>query len=224
MADPQKIWSSSNLPTLPTVAVRLLEISKNPETEINDVIEVIKTDPAITAKILKATNSSLFGFSSKVTSIDRAVPLLGTTVVTSLALSFSLVEGAMTSGPLVGHYNSYWMQSVVHSATAEVLSKYSQGGLECEYFLAGLLMDIGRLAMLKTIGEEYRPILEAANDQQRSLSEIETEQLGFNHAEIGSKLMQNWDLPEVLVLATQLHHEPFEKLQEHATHPDFALL
>ena len=109
MIDPTKIWSSSQLPTLPSVAIHLLELSKDPETEIRDVIEVIKTDPAISAKILKSTNSSFFGFNSKVTSIDRAVPLLGTTVVTSLALSFSLVDAAMTTGPMVEHYNAYWM-------------------------------------------------------------------------------------------------------------------
>jgi HD-like signal output (HDOD) protein len=123
MANFEKIWSSTQLPTLPTVALRLIELSKDRETEIRDVIEVIKSDPAITAKILKATNSSFFCFRSQITTIDRAVPLLGKTLVTSLALSFSLVEAAMTTGPLAAHYNAYWRLSIIQACAAETLAK-----------------------------------------------------------------------------------------------------
>ena len=128
MIDPKRIWSSAQLPTLPTVAMRLLELARDPETEFKDVIGVVKTDPAITAKILKAANSSFFGFKSPVTSIERAVPLLGTTVVTTLALSFSLVDAAMSSGPLAQHYTAYWKHSIVQAVAAEVLAEqYAQG-------------------------------------------------------------------------------------------------
>ena len=68
--------------------MKLLELARDPETEFKDVIDVVKADPAITTKILKAANSSFFGFKSPVTSIERAVPLLGTTVVTTLASVF----------------------------------------------------------------------------------------------------------------------------------------
>ena len=72
MLDAKKIWSSSTLPTLPAVAVKLLDLSRDPETETGDIVKLIKTDPAICAKILQATNSPYFGFSARVTSIDRA--------------------------------------------------------------------------------------------------------------------------------------------------------
>lgn len=212
MLDPRRIWSSSQLPSLPSVAIRLLEMSKDPETELRDVIALIKTDPAISAKILKSANSSFFGLSSKVASVDRAVPLLGTTVVTSLALSFSLVEAAMTSGPLVPHYSAYWLQSVVHASAAEVLSGYRKDGLECEYFLSGLLMDLGRLAMLKTIPGEYLPVLEQAQREQRPLHAVESEQFGFDHVEIGVKLMENWSMPDSLIEAVRWHHAPSSEL------------
>ena len=224
MIDPTKIWSSSQLPTLPSVAIHLLELSKDPETEIRDVIEVIKTDPAISSKILKSTNSSFFGFNSKVTSIDRAVPLLGTTVVTSLALSFSLVDAAMTTGPMVEHYNAYWMQSIVQGVSAEVLSKYSREGLECEYFLAGLLTDLGRLAMLKTIPDEYQPALQKSADEQRDLYVVESEMLGINHVEAGIKLMENWSLSENLIKAAMLQHVPLQQLTAEAGYGDFELI
>ena len=113
MISPEKIWSSDQLPTLPAVAVRLLDLSKNPDTDIREVIETIKADPAITAKILKASNSSFFGLRSECKGIERAVPLLGTMVVTSLALSFSLSESAITEGPLKSRFDSYW-KSALH--------------------------------------------------------------------------------------------------------------
>jgi HD-like signal output (HDOD) protein/GGDEF domain-containing protein len=224
MVDPNKIWSSSQLPTLPTVAVRLLDLSRDPETEIRDVIDVIKSDPAISAKILKSTNSSFFGFKSQVTSIDRAVPLLGTTVVTSLALSFSLVEAAMTTGPLALLYNNYWKQSIVQACAAEILSKYSGKGLECEYFLAGLLADLGRLAMLKTIPRDYQPVLEAAHNEQGNLVEYESKMLGVNHVEVGTKLMENWKLPAALQQAVRLHHAPVEEIAEQESTGEFGLV
>lgn len=163
MFDPSTIWNSATLPTLPAVAVKLLELSRDPETETPQIVGLIKTDPAICAKILQATNSSFFGFSSRVTSIDRAVPLLGTTVVTSLALSFSLASDSVSSGPLQEYYRDYWKQSIIHAVAAEMIGRRCSQGLECEYFLAGLMMDIGRLAMLKTVSRDYYPVMVTAD-------------------------------------------------------------
>jgi len=224
MIDHERIWSSSQLPTLPSVAIRLLEISKNPETEIREVVEVIKADPAISAKILKSTNSSFFGLSSKVTSIDRAVPLLGTTVVTSLALSFSLVEAAMTQGPLAEHYSLYWRQSVVQGVAAQLFGELSRDGLDCEYFLAGLLADLGRLAMLKTISKDYLPVLETARDERRPLLDVEREILDIDHVTVSIKLMERWQLPASLIKATRLHHASLDELQQVAADEDFGLV
>lgn len=211
MIAPEKIWNSSQLPTLPAVAVRLLELSRDPETEISQVVAVIKSDPAIAAKILKATNSSFFGFKSQVTSLERAIPLLGTTVVTSLALTFSLVDSTMSSGPLAVHYQAYWQQSVIQALTAELISKRMKSGLDCELFLAGLLADLGRLALLKVAGTEYLPVLEAfAETPQKSLVELESEALGIDHVEVGTKLMTQWQLPESLITAIETHHASAE--------------
>ncbi len=206
MVDPKKIWSSSQLPTLPTIAMRLLELARDPETEFKDVIGVVKTDPAITAKILKAANSSFFGFKSPVTSIERAVPLLGTTVVTTLALSFSLVDAAMTSGSLAQHYTAYWKHSIVQAVAAEVLAERVAKGLAGDCFLTGLLLDLGRLAMLKTVPNDYLPVLEEWEEQGGSLKEREAARLGIDHVRVGAQLMREWKLPQQLIAAVTLHH------------------
>lgn len=122
----------------------------------------------------------------------------------------------MTSGPLARHYNDYWTQSVVQAVTAETLAEYSQGSQQSEYFLAGLLCDLGRLAMLKTIGEDYLPVLEAATEGQQGLCQLEQEMISLDHVEVGVRLMENWNLPEALVAGVRMHHAPADQLQDEA--------
>jgi two-component system, cell cycle response regulator len=194
--------------------MRLLELARDPETEFKDVIGVVKTDPAITAKILKAANSSFFGFKSPVASIERAVPLLGTTVVTTLALSFSLVDGAMTAGPLAHHYTAYWKHSIVQAVAAEVLAERFAQGVSSDCFLTGLLLDLGRLAMLKTVSNDYLPVLEEWQTKGGSLRELEAARLGIDHVRVGAQLMREWKLPQQLIAAVTSHHATVAKLLE----------
>lgn len=212
--DPNKIWNSKTLPTLPAVALRLLELSKDPETEVKAFVDVIRTDPAILAKILKSANSSFFGFKSQVVSVERAVPLLGTTVVTSLALSFSLVESAMSDGPLAPHYSSYWMQSVVQACAAEGLATFTPGhaGLACEYFQSGILIDLGRLVLLKAVPRDYLPCLMGSKIGRRPLHEVESEKLGLDHLDVGERIVRDWHLPEVLALVVRHHEDSPEQI------------
>jgi two-component system, cell cycle response regulator len=212
MIDAEKILGSSQLPTLPSVAMKLLELARDPETEFDDVIAVVKSDPAIMTKILKAANSSFFGFKSPVTSIERAVPLLGTTVVTTLALSFSLVDAAMASGPLAQHYTAYWKQSIVQAVSAEVLAEHYAKTLSSDCFLTGLLLDLGRLAILKTASQEYLPVLVDWESQGGSLPDLERARLGVDHVRIGVELMRKWKLPARLIEAVSRHHQPAERI------------
>lgn len=222
--DLRRIWSSWQLPSLPTVAVKLLELSKSVDTEVKEFIDVIKTDPALSAKLLKSANSTFIGLPSKVTSVEMAFPLLGTTVVNSLALSFSLADAAMGAGPLTEHYTAYWHQSIVQAAAAETLSSYRKDADASEYFLAGLLMDLGRLALLKTVPQDYLAVLENAIGDERNLFEAEAELLGADHAEIGAELIKNWKLPEVLSAITRHHNATIEELRALREERDFPLI
>ena len=216
MIDPQKIWQSAQLPTLPIVAFKLIELSRSPDTGIAEIVATIKSDPAIVARLLKAANSSLFGQSSKVKSIDQAVVLLGTTAVTALALGFSLVDTSLCQGPLGEAYTSYWLQSTVHATTAKMLAKRNRAANQEDLFLAGLLLDLGRLAMLKTISKEYQPVIIAASQQQCPLVEMEKQILGISHVEVGIELMRRWGMPDELMKMARWHHESLETLAANA--------
>ncbi len=220
----ERIWNSAQLPTLPAVAVRLLEIVRDPESEIRDVVETIKLDPAISAKLVKAANASYFGVRSEVKAMDRAVSILGTTVATSLALSFSLTDESLQTGPKAEHYRNFWVHSVVQAATAELIGQKLEPAQRGEYFLTGLLLELGRLAMLKTIPNEYIPVLEEAKLPGTTLSQLEEAHLGFTHVQIAQQMMTLWKLPEGIIHAAAFHHAPLEKVLELGTDPNARLL
>jgi len=209
----ERILKSQQLPTLPSVAIRLLDLTRDPETELKDVIAVVKTDPALATKILKAANSTFFGLSSPVTTIDRAIPLLGATVATSLSLSFCLSDDTMLAGALAEHYRQYWIQSIVQAAGAECLEKYTRKGAGSELFLCGLLLDIGRLAMLKTLGKHYVPVLEQSENSELPLQHCERQAYGCDHLEVGRELLRAWRIPKSFEEATALHHSELSEIQ-----------
>jgi diguanylate cyclase (GGDEF)-like protein len=196
------------------VAVRLLKLRKDPEFGIADLVEVIKDDPAITAKILKSANSTYFGLRWPVKSLEKATALLGTTVITTLALTFSLEKSAMTKGPLAEHFESYWLQSIVQATAADLLCDKGTTDAEGDPFLAGLLMDIGRLVLLTTSSETYLPVLVEAGNGPKDLHVVELQELGIDHVQIGTELMNRWNLPATMVEPIQSHHAPVDQLRE----------
>lgn len=211
----QRVLSSTNLPTLPTVAVQLLDLTTDPDVSIASVTRVIRTDPAISAKIVKAANSSYFGLTSQVTSIEAAVPLLGSTVVTSLALSFSLLSENVQTQRYESYFRALWSQSLLQGVTAETISKRYRTGNPPQCFLAGLLCDIGVLAQLNSIPEEYIQVLDRATETQTDLVVVERDMLGFDHVEIGVRLMEDWSMPTLLQEAVRQHHSAPEHLGDY---------
>ncbi len=224
MPNPQRIWSSSQLPTLPTVARELLELVRDPETTIDAVVQVIRSDPATSAKLVKAANGSYFGLRHEVKTVDRAVTLLGTTVSVSMTLSFVLADDSMKGGPIAVHYQNFWRQSLLQAVAAEALASRWKGQDAGELFLTGLLLSLGRLAMLKTIPKEYVRLLDQAQTELAPLRIVELREFGFNHVSIGAKLLENWKLPAVLVGAVNQQGASLSDLSRRAGAPDSQLV
>ena len=220
MIDPTRIWSQTQLPSLPTVAARLLELTRNPETELRQIVQVIKSDPALSAKIVRAANSTFFGVRTEVAGVERAVSLLGPTVANSLALSFALAADATDDSPAATHYRSCWQQSLVQSIAAGIIAERVNPLAVDEFAFCGLLLDVGRLALLSVCWDEYRPILETSAERGTPLDRLEADWLGIQHAEVGSRLMEHWRLPVTVVEAIRRHHAAPEWLLErkHESH------
>ena len=201
------ILASDRLPSLPEVAARIVEIARNPEPDFDRMIEAIRTDPAIAGRILKTANSALLGMRTRASSIEMAVPRLGSTMVRTLVLSFCLAEYQnKNSLNLRPWYQQIWRESLVQAATAEMLAERQPQRIDpANWFLAGLVQDIGRLALLHACRDEYvENVLEV--DDDRSQRQREKEWLGFTHVEVGLGLCRRWNLDPEIIDAIAVHH------------------
>ena len=122
MSDIDTILNSPRLPSVPGVAIRLLELTRQEDSGIRDIIDVIQADPALTARIIQAANASSLGLNRQVTSLDLAVALLGKMIVTSLALSFSLIPHTSEQAKYRDYFSAYWLRSVVQATAAKRLA------------------------------------------------------------------------------------------------------
>lgn len=214
MIDPSKLWAISQLPSLPTVAQGLLKLAANPETELRQVVQLVKADPAMSAKIVKAANSTFFGIRSEVRGIERAVSLLGPSVSNSLALSFGLSASATPDSPMAVHFHNCWKHSILQACAAAALAQRIAPQSADDFGLCGLLLEVGRLALLTTYEDEYRPVVEASVEGEIPLPQVEQDWLGIHHAEVGARLMELWKMPSVIVEAIRWHHASPTRLEE----------
>ncbi len=203
----ESILASERIPSLPEVAARIVEIARDPDPNYDQLIETIRTDPAIAGRILKTANSALLGMRTRANSIEQAVPRLGTTMVRTLVLGFCLAEYQnRNSFNLRRSYQMVWRESLTQAAVAEALGERQGGKVDpANWFLAGLLQDIGRLALLHTCGEAYvENVLEP--EDERTQRQREQEWLGFTHVEVSQGLCRKWNLESEFIDAIGVHH------------------
>ncbi len=205
----ENILSSDRLPSLPEVAVRVVEIARQPDPDFVELVETIRMDPAIAGRVLKMANSALLGMRTRASSIETAVPRLGTTMVRALVLGFCLAESQpCRSLNLRPWYQRLWRDSLMQAAAAEALAESQHGRVDhCNWFLAGLLQDIGRLAMLSVCQDDYIDHVLSVTDG-RTQVELELNHFGFTHVDVGVALCQRWNLEESMIQAIACHHHP----------------
>ncbi|TVP45409.1 MAG: GGDEF domain-containing protein [Gemmatimonadales bacterium] len=212
-----RIFSSKSLPSAPAVAIRLLELADDPDSEVRAMAAVLAMDPVLAARVLRASNSAYFGSRVEIRSLEDAIPLLGRAAVTSLALSFSLSDKAMRVGPLAHHYRRFWLRCAVQASAAETLSRFGIQAPAGELFMQGLLLDLGQLALLKTLGAEYGRILDEASRGEAGgerLVALERERLGLTHALVGAAWIARWGLPHRIHVLVEHHHAPAGSVPE----------
>ena len=192
----------------PQVALEVLRLTKSSDSSVDDLIQVIQNDAALTARMLSVVNSSLYGMPRKIASIKQAVVALGLRTVKVMALSFSLVDAVRSDGTAdeAFDYPRYWRRSLSTAVAARLLARVIAPPLAEEAFVAGLLSDLGMVAAWRCAPELYEPVLKASKRQQRPQTEIELEMLGVTHAELSRTLLDQWGLPEGLCQVVGGHH------------------
>lgn len=189
-----------NLPTLPGAALRLVELAQDPDADMIAAAEVLARDPALAAKILRVANSSLYATNRKVENLRQALTLLGLNATLSLALGFSLTHSLRQACASASYMEPIWRRSMLAATVCRSLADKLQLARAEEVMLAGLLQDIGMLALGVVEPVRYPALLDEVAQGASQLS-LERELFGADHAETGAWLARHWRLPGYLAQA-----------------------
>jgi diguanylate cyclase (GGDEF)-like protein len=203
----ERLERCGHLPTLPAVALRLIELGRDPEVRLGQLAETINFDPALVAKVLRIANSAFYGRRRESHNLRQAVTLLGLEATLSLALSFSLVAALRGGSGGELDYGLFWRRALLSATCARALGNRVELRSKEQLFLAGLLQDIGMLALDRALPEVYQDMGDTQRGHQR-LQQWELERTGSDHAEVGAWLLRRWRLSEYLVDAVAGSHDP----------------
>lgn len=192
----------ADLRPLSAVASRVLQITEDERFSAHELAQVVATDQALSAKILRLSNSAYYGFPRRISTVRDAVVLLGFRAVRSATLASCVID-AMT-GTTTLNYRDFWHFSVTVGMMAEMLAAATKTRQE-EAFTAGVMHNVGRLALDQRYPEALRHSLAHARANQMELVEAEREILGFGDDELGGALALHWSFPESLVEAVATH-------------------
>lgn len=195
------------LPSPTAIALRILEAIRKDEDSFAELAETIKSDPALTTRVLKIANSSLYGLSAPVNSPSQAIAVIGTQSLKNIALSFVIIDGFQS--PIQGGFdlNLFWRRAITSAVAAETLAE--QLGFKWpDIFVTALLQDIGVLTLFLSYGSDYTEVLDSKRISGKNLHEEETRRFGFHHAEVGSEILRSWNLPETIYQPIRMHHQP----------------
>lgn len=207
-------WDSEELPTLPSIAYRLLGMVTSDEGDVSELSDMISQDPTLTLKVLQAANSAFYAVSMEVTSIKHAIVLLGMKEIRQIVLGTILAKRFLTVAPEVRpHARLLWQ----HLLTTAVLAQDLSQGVEQEpdLYTLGLLHDIGWLVLMAQVPRVFMSLAE-----ERDMTRAEAESSwGVDHQLWGGKLAEKWGLPEPFQIVALRHHSP---LMEHDP-PDYLI-
>lgn len=174
-----------------------VRIFHDPNSSNEALVAVVRKDPAIVVRFLKAANSARYGSRSEVTDLMRAVNLLGRGTTASLVLSFSLARHSMETSDYLDYFRRFWLRTFVQATAAEILAAQFRSNAFCgDCYTTNLLAGLGKLALLRAEPEKYVEILKTSEARNSSLTTIEQEVLGFTNCTLSSLLLKQMGLPE----------------------------
>ncbi|HEV3339975.1 MAG TPA: HDOD domain-containing protein [Pirellulales bacterium] len=199
----QLLDHSRQLYSLPAVALEVLELTNEPQVDTARLKDCIERDPALTSKVLRVVNSSLFGLGRRVSDLNQALAVLGTKPLKMLVLGFGLPE-PLFAGLARDVLNQYWRHTLTRAVAARDLSQRLWHLPGDELFVAGLLADLGRLVLIQGLGRPYVEMLRKADWPREDVRALERRLIGFDHVQLTAGLIRQWGLPDALVAAVQL--------------------
>ena len=207
----------SKMPSLSTTVTKVMEICNKPDTSPNDLNRVISLDPVLTGQVLKLVNSAYYSLPNQVTSLTRAIIMVGLNTVKNLALSAAVLQnlGGKQSFQALS-MEAFWTHSITVGVTAKRLA--TARGIPVaereEYFVAGLLHDLGKIPMNNRFPGEYKKALELTKDDRETLYQAESTVFGINHCIVGKMIAEKWKLSNTMMDSLSHHHHPQQAAEE----------
>jgi putative nucleotidyltransferase with HDIG domain len=196
----------TKVPAFPVVAIKVLQIISNDRGQLRELSELIASDAAISGEILRMANSALFGIRMEVNSILQATHMLGLERVKGLVVTIAMkayLNGALEIPAL----RACWRHSLACALIADEFAKVSRMEGDVAY-TAGLMHDIGRLALVAGYRKQYADFLASAENAACDALQRERELFGVDHCQVGQLLMSRWKLPQLLIEVASRHHDP----------------
>jgi HD-like signal output (HDOD) protein len=200
-----RLLAHAQLPALPQSAVRLLELSQNPDHGPHEFAVPIEADPGLTSQVLRFVNSSYFGFRQEISSVKLAISLVGIRTIKNFSLWSAVFS--VVPNPKCGPFNlrSLWQDSLRRGLFARSLGKMLKLQDAEDLFAIALLQDMAVPLLAKELPTEYHGLLTARQGGLNRLSDLEREQLGWTHGEAGAVLARSWRLPEGFASTIEQH-------------------
>jgi HD-like signal output (HDOD) protein len=199
----------SKMPSLPITVSKILEICNDPKTSPADLNQVISLDPVLMGRVMKLINSAYYSLSNQITSLVRAIIMLGINTVKNLALS-TAVLGQLSSKNNFQALNidGFWRHSLCVGVTAKLIAikRRKDPKLLEEYFVAGLLHDIGKIPLNNKMSADYVAALSLTDKEHAPLYILEERCLEVNHCEVGKLIIKNWNLGPIMEDVVFFHH------------------
>jgi HD-like signal output (HDOD) protein len=203
----EKVRHSDQLPMLPEVAVRIIDMSNDRELYAAKISEVIANDPVLSARLLQVSNSSIFPFRHEITNLNQALAILGIQLTMSIAIGFAIVDMMRNceSKDSGFDHDAFWRKSVLGAIAAIEMRSELKGVEQGDLFVAALMQDVGMIALEHFEGEKYTQLVKGARSHL-DLIELERRMFGVDHAEIGAAILERWHLPDIHINAVRSSH------------------
>jgi diguanylate cyclase (GGDEF)-like protein len=204
--------ATQQLPSMPQTARQLLNLSRRQDANVKELCHIVRSDPAVTAQILRYANAPFFGYRGKIESIEQAViRVLGYDGAMGIALGISALGALKMPGHVAGLCERFWQHAVYSAALAQGFASLKGARFRVKpgmAYLTGLLHDMGFLFVASHFPEMCESLYDNfSHDTEDDIRQQEMALLGISHTEVGAKLLRNWAVPEETIIAAQEHHD-----------------
>lgn len=205
----EEIKASGRLPSPKGVALQVVKLTKKDGVGSQEIAHIVKADPVLSGKLIKAANSLIAYQSRPIVSVVDAVGVLGLNMVRQLVLGFSIISESGAGVCQRFDYATFWTRSLLTAIAAQHLARQRSLGAAEEVFILGLLGQVGRLALATVYPEEYAQVLEKLGDSDDSeLAAIELAQFGVDHRQMTQAMLADWGVPRALQVVVYHHENP----------------